>query len=103
MFACERTCCAVVCRYAATPFILSIPQASMCHLLPARHITRFVGLGCFRHDSLAEVRGSIFMVEEYVGLRCLRRVIRYTLWDSSMPKMPLFLVCVILLLGSLAV
>ena len=41
-----------------------------------RNITRFLGLGCFAHGSLAEVRESMFMVEEYVGERTLRKLIR---------------------------
>lgn len=47
-----------------------------CVFLSCRNITRFFGLGCFAHGSLAEVRESMFMVEEYVGERTLRKLIR---------------------------
>ena len=40
------------------------------------NLTRFLGLGCFAHGSLAEVRESMFMVEQYVGKRTLRKLIR---------------------------
>jgi hypothetical protein len=41
-----------------------------------RHITQFLGLGCFQCGSLPQVRSSIFMVEEYVGKRCLKKLLR---------------------------
>lgn len=46
------------------------------HCCCCRNIVRFLGLGCFAHGSLAEVRESMFMVEEYVGDRTVRKVIR---------------------------
>ncbi len=41
-----------------------------------RHISEFYGLGCFQSGSLAEVRASMFMVEEYVGTRTIRKLLR---------------------------
>ncbi|KAI8474943.1 MAG: hypothetical protein J3K34DRAFT_517795 [Monoraphidium minutum] len=39
------------------------------------NIPCFYGLGCFDHASLAAVRASLFSVEEFVGTRCLRRLL----------------------------
>jgi hypothetical protein len=39
-------------------------------------ISEFLGLGCFYAHTLSDVRSSIFIVEEYVGTRSLRRVIK---------------------------
>eukprot|EP00775_Hariotina_reticulata_P003117 gene3117-3395_t len=65
------------------PDVIATPQdfrellleASKLHRLQHPNITRFLGLGCFCHATLAEVRESMFMVEEYVGTRTIRKLI----------------------------
>eukprot|EP00879_Flechtneria_rotunda_P016495 GHRR01017262.1.p1 GENE.GHRR01017262.1~~GHRR01017262.1.p1 ORF type:complete len:686 (+),score=297.60 GHRR01017262.1:270-2327(+) len=78
----DGSVCSVVVK-GYKPFVVENPQdfrellleASKLHRLSHPNITRFLGLGCFSHGSLAEVRESMFMVEEYVGTRTLRKLI----------------------------
>jgi hypothetical protein len=74
-------CCSVTCRQRTRAFSLACwltlaAATASCTAAACRNIVRFLGLGCFAHGSLAEVRESMFMVEEYVGDRTVRKVIR---------------------------
>ncbi|KAI8468772.1 MAG: kinase-like domain-containing protein [Monoraphidium minutum] len=48
-----------------------------------RHLVKLLGLGCFHHTTPEDLRGSLFMVEEFVGtmsLKALLRLQRRTRW-----------------------
>ncbi|KIY97670.1 hypothetical protein MNEG_10291, partial [Monoraphidium neglectum] len=53
-----------------------LEEARNIQRLHHRHLVRLHGLGCFHHASPEDLRGSLFMVEEFVGTMSLKAILK---------------------------